>query len=74
MGVRIARGGEHGDFPDHGRPAVGLDLLVRSLQTHGVGSGIILYFQIAEYAFLNSDLVLLLAFLWQTIVRKIRKL
>ena len=55
-------------------PAVGLDLLVRSLQTHGVGSGIILYFQTAEYAFLGTDLVLLLAFLWQTIVRTIRKL
>lgn len=55
-------------------PAVGLDLLIRSLQTHGVGKVIILYLQTAEYAFLGTDLVLLLAFLWQTIVRTIRRL
>ena len=55
-------------------PAVGLDLLVRSLKTHGVGSGVILFLQTAEYALAGTDLVLLLAFLWQTIIRTIRKL
>jgi hypothetical protein len=55
-------------------PAVCLDLLVRSLETHGIGSVIFFCLKTAEYALVGADLVLFLAFLWRTVRRTIPKL
>src|SRR5689334_20907940 len=54
--------------------AVGLDIVVRNLETHGISSGIGFGLNVAEYAIFVTDLILLIVFLCRTAKRAMRKL